>query len=139
MAANALGTIGGAAYGGAVFGTSKRVANRAAKAAVGGAISAAPDIISQATSMAPQIDKGGAVSSDINGFNPQDIYLIMTRPIMAQPQNFAQVQGYAASYGGKVSEFSGYLQCREILGGTGATATENDMINELLRGGIHID
>ena len=139
MAANALGTIGGAAYGGAVFGTSKRVANRAAKAAVGGAISAAPDIISQVTSMAPQIDKGGAVSSDINGFNPQDVYLIMTRPIMAQPQNFAQVQGYAASYGGTVSEFSGYLQCREILGGTGATATENDMINELLRGGIHID
>ena len=139
MAANAVSTIGGAAYGGAAFGTSKRVANRAAKAAVGGAISAAPDIISQVTSMAPQIDKGGAVSSDINGFNPQDVYLIMTRPIMAQPKNFAQVQGYAASYGGTVSEFSGYLQCREISGGTGATAAENDMINELLRGGIHID
>lgn len=93
----------------------------------------------QISAMTPNIDKGGAVSSDINGFNPQDVYLIMTRPIMAQPKNFAQVQGYAASYGGKVSEFSGYLQCREILGGTGATAAENDMINELLRGGIHID
>lgn len=93
----------------------------------------------QISAMTPNIDKGGAVSSDINGFNPQDVYLIMTRPIMAQPQNFAQVQGYAASYGGTVSEFSGYLQCREILGGTGATAAENDMINELLRGGIHID
>ena len=135
IAANALGTIGGAAYGGAAFGTPKRVA----KAAVGGAISAAPDIISQVSAMAPQIDKGGAVSSDINGFNPQDVYLIMTRPVMAQPKNFAQVQGYAASYGGTVSEFSGYLQCREISGGTGATAAENDMINELLRGGIHID
>lgn len=93
----------------------------------------------QISAMTPNIDKGGAVSSDINGFNPQDVYLIMTRPIMAQPKNFAQVQGYAASYGGTVSEFSGYLQCREILGGTGATAAENDMINELLRGGIHID
>ena len=93
----------------------------------------------QISAMSPNIDKGGAVSSDINGFNPQDVYLIMTRPIMAQPKNFAQVQGYAASYGGTVSEFSGYLQCREISGGTGATAAENDMINELLKGGIHID
>lgn len=93
----------------------------------------------QISAMSPNIDKGGAVSSDINGFNPQDVYLIMTRPIMAQPKNFAQVQGYAASYGGTVSEFSGFLQCREISGGTGATAAENDMINELLRGGIHVD
>ena len=130
IATSVAGTIGGAAFGGAIGGVA---------GAVGGALSAAPSLINQVSALAPQIDKGGAVSSDINGFNPQDVYLIMTRPIMAQPQNFGQVQGYAASYGGKVSEFSGYLQCREILGGTGATATENDMINELLRGGIHID
>ena len=130
IATSAAGTIGGAAFGGATGGVA---------GAVGGALSAAPSLINQVSALAPQIDKGGAVSSDINGFNPQDVYLIMTRPIMAQPQNFGQVQGYAASYGGKVSEFSGYLQCREILGGTGATAAENDMINELLRGGIHID
>lgn len=130
IATSAAGTIGGAAFGGAIGG---------AAGAVGGALSAAPSLINQVSALAPHTDKGGTVSSDINGFNPQDVYLIMTRPIMAQPQNFGQVQGYAASYGGKVSEFSGYLQCREILGGTGATATENDMINELLRGGIHID
>lgn len=130
IATSAAGTIGGAAFGGAIGGVA---------GAVGGALSAAPSLINQVSALAPQIDKGGAVSSDINGFNPQDVYLIMTRPIMAQPQNFAQVQGYVASYGGKVSEFSGYLQCREISGGTGATAAENDMINELLRGGIHID
>ena len=130
IAASAASTIGGAAFGGAIGG---------AAGAVGGALSAAPNLINQVSALSPQIDKGGAVSSDINGFNPQDVYLIMTRPIMAQPKNFAQVQGYAASYGGKVSEFSGYLQCREISGGTGATAAENDMINELLRGGIHVD
>ena len=130
IAASAAGTIGGAAFGGAIGG---------AAGAVGGALSSAPSLINQVSALAPQIDKGGAVSSDINGFNPQDVYLIMTRPIMAQPKNFAQVQGYAASYGGTVSEFSGFLQCREISGGTGATAAENDMINELLRGGIHVD
>lgn len=130
IATSAAGTIGGAAFGGAIGG---------AAGAVGGALSAAPNLINQVSALAPQIDKGGAVSSDINGFNPQDVYLIMTRPIMAQPKNFAKVQGYAASYGGKISEFSGYLKCREILGGTGATAAENDMINELLRGGIHVD
>lgn len=130
IATSAAGTIGGAAFGGAIGG---------AAGAVGGALSAAPSLINQVSALAPHIDKGGAVSSDINGFNPQDVYLIMTRPIMAQPQNFGQVQGYAASYGGTVSEFSGFLQCREISGGTGATAAENDMINELLRGGIHVD
>lgn len=130
IATSAAGTIGGAAFGGAIGG---------AAGAVGGALSAVPNLINQVSALAPQIDKGGAVSSDINGFNPQDVYLIMTRPIMAQPKNFAQVQGYAASYGGTVSEFSGFLQCREINGGTGATAAENDMIYELLKGGIHID
>lgn len=139
IAANAVSTIGGAAFAGSAFGGAKGVAKGVAMGAVGGIISSAPSTISQLTSMTPQIDKGGTISSDLNGFNPQDIYLIMTRPIMAQPKNFAQVQGYAASYGGKISEFSGYLQCHEILGGTGATAAENDMINELLRGGIHID
>lgn len=130
IATSAVGTIGGAAFGGAIGGVA---------GAVGGALSAAPSFINQVSALAPQIDKGGAVSSDINGFNPQDVYLIMTRPIMAQPKNFAKVQGYAASYGGTVSEFSGFLKCREISGGTGATAAENDMINELLRGGIHVD
>lgn len=135
LAATVLGGVGGsAAMGGAMGG-----AKLAVRGAVQGAISAAPDVINQVSALAPHTDKGGVVSSDINGFNPQDVYLIMTRPIMAQPKNFAQVQGYAASYGGTVSEFSGYLQCREISGGTGATAAENDMINELLRGGIHID
>lgn len=135
IASSIIGGVGGsAAMGGAMGG-----AKLAVRGAVQGAIAAAPDVINQISALAPHTDKGGAVSSDINGFNPQDVYLIMTRPIMAQPQNFARVQGYAASYGGTVSEFSGFLQCREISGGTGATAAENDMINELLRGGIHVD
>lgn len=114
----------------------------AASAVTGGAVGAATAAVGAVTQIAAasaaNIDKGGAVMGDVATFNPQDIYLVITRPVAAVSRNYSAVKGYKATYGGLVSEFSGFLQCRDVKGGTGATDNENQMIIDLLKGGVYI-
>lgn len=73
-------------------------------------------------------------------YSPQEIFLIIDRPISAEPTDFRAKLGYAASYGAKVSEFSGYLQvtqCDLQPAGT-MSKDECDEIIQLLQGGIYI-
>ena len=118
------------------------VGSVAASAVTGGAASAATAAIGAVTQIAAasaaNIDKGGAIMGDVATFNPQDIYLIITRPVAAVSRNYSAVKGYKATYGGLVSEFTGFLQCRDVKGGTGATDEENQQIIELLKGGVYI-
>ena len=85
-----------------------------------------------------KVDRGGSIPTDLGAYDPQDIYVTITRPVTALPSNLNNVIGTPASYGGKVSEFSGYLECSEIKGSTTATAAENTLINNYLKGGIYI-
>lgn len=75
----------------------------------------------------------------LNGlYGPQDAYLVIFHAVPAEAENLKEVFGKSASYGGTVSEFSGFLQCSAVDGYTKGTDEENTEIFELLRGGIYV-
>lgn len=75
----------------------------------------------------------------LNGlYAPQDCYLIAVHPTPSEAKNLKEIFGRAASYGGTVSELSGFLQCSAVDGYTRGTDDENNEIFELLRGGIYV-
>lgn len=84
------------------------------------------------------INRGGGYSPDNSLYAPQDIYLMVTRMTPAIPNNYGEQIGYMSSYSGKVENFTGFLQCGNVIGTTSATEAENRIIDELLRGGIYV-
>ena len=125
-------TAGGSAAAGAAAGGS--VALGAAKVGAGALQSTAGVI--QAAQL--KVDRGGSLPSDLAAYEPQDIYISITKPVTALPTNLKEIAGAPASFGGKISEFTGFLQCAEIYGSTSATAEENALIADYLRGGIYV-
>lgn len=71
----------------------------------------------------------------------QTPYIIIERREDATPAEMVNLEGYASCYTATVSEFTGYVQASTIkLQNTaGITEEENNMILDLLRGGIYID
>ena len=72
-------------------------------------------------------------------YNPQQPYLIINRPITAEPEGFKSKQGYASCYSGTVGEFSGFLQCAavDVPSADTMTVAEQTEIEQLLLGGIY--
>ena len=72
-------------------------------------------------------------------YNPQQPYLIINRPVTAEPEGFKSKQGYASCYSGTVGEFSGFLQCAAVDVPSAETMTvdEQTEIENLLLGGIY--
>lgn len=73
-------------------------------------------------------------------YAPQQCFLIFDRPISAEPAGYQARNGYASSYGGTVSEFSGYLQCTQAVVTPSGTMTPDECneIIDLLKGGIYV-
>lgn len=69
---------------------------------------------------------------------PQGAFLIISRAITATPNNFAELNGWATRYTGKVSEFTGFLSCSQVENTIAATDTEIAAINSALQNGIYI-
>ena len=82
----------------------------------------------------------GSLSPVSGLFTPQIAYLIINRPRQAIPAAYPAQNGYSSSYSGKVSEFSGYLECTSVNMSSGNTMTEQEQneITRLLTGGIYI-
>lgn len=76
----------------------------------GGAISAAHSIGSGHLSP----ETYGTLTPTAGLYAPQIPYLIINRPITAEPKTWAADMGYSAGYSGKVSEFTGYLQALHV-------------------------
>lgn len=92
------------------------------------------------SSFAEQTIHTGDKTGGLNGlYSPQDVYLIVFHAIPAEAAGTQQLLGKSASYGGKVSDFSGFLQCSVVSGGLSATRDEQKMIFEILRGGIYLE
>ena len=125
-------TAGGSAAAGAAAGGSAALG--AAKVGAGALQSTAGVI--QAAQL--KVDRGGGLPSDLAAYEPQDIYISITKPVTALPSNLTEIAGAPASFGGKISDFTGFLQCAEIYGSTSATAEENALIADYLRGGVYI-
>lgn len=71
----------------------------------------------------------------------QTPYIIIERREDATPAEMVNLEGYASCYTAAVSEFTGYVQASTIKlqNAAGITEEENNMILDLLRGGIYID
>lgn len=83
----------------------------------------------------------GSLSPTTGLYSPQCPYLIINRPIAAEPADYKNMNGYSAAYSGLVSEFSGFLQCSQIQIVSDGTMTdrEQELIIQILQGGIYID
>ena len=82
----------------------------------------------------------GTLTPTAGLYSPQIPYLIIDRPIAAEPKDYRTLEGYSAAYSGYVSGFSGFLKCSvaEIpQKGTMSEQEQNEIIS-LLTGGIYI-
>ena len=81
----------------------------------------------------------GSLSPVSGLYTPQVAYLIINRPRQAMPAAYLTQQGFSSNYSGKVSQFSGYLECASvnIASTTTMTAAEQQEIINLLTGGIY--
>lgn len=122
MESNA-GILGGAGVLGAVTGVT-------ALAAGAGASNALPP--------AKQMGTAGA-ENWLTAF--QTPYILIERREDATPAEMVNLEGYASCYTATVSKFTGYVQASTIKlqNAAGITEEENNMILDLLRGGIYID
>ncbi len=82
----------------------------------------------------------GSISPMSGLYAPQLPYLIINRPISAEPETWANDMGYSAGYSGKVSDFSGYLEAFHVELSRADTMTEieAERIISALEGGILI-
>lgn len=86
----------------------------------------------------PAVVSAGSSGGENNLYSPQGVYLIIQRPRTSTASNFVDVRGWATNYGGKVSDFTGFLACSSVMNNVPCTETERDMITELLKRGIYI-
>lgn len=91
------------------------------------------------SSFSEQTINTGDKVGGLNGlYGPQDVYLVIFHAVPAEAENLKEIFGKSASYGGKVVDFKGFLQCSAVDGYTKGTDKENNEIFELLRGGIYV-
>ena len=81
----------------------------------------------------------GSLSPVSGLYTPQEAYLIINRPRQAMPAAYLTQQGFSSNYSGKVSQFSGYLECASVNISSTNTMTEQEQqeIINLLTGGIY--
>lgn len=118
-------------------------------AIAGGVMSANPALISSGVANTANALLGGGHTapsyygslSPVSGlYTPQTAYLIINRPRQAMPAAYLTQRGFSSNYSGKVSLFSGYLECLSayVPCTDTMTAEEHAEIESLLLGGIDI-
>lgn len=82
----------------------------------------------------------GTLTPTAGLYSPQIPYLIINRPITAEPAGYKEREGYSAAYSGKVSSFTGFLKCAtaEIPQSGTMTDSENKEIVRLLKEGVYL-
>lgn len=81
----------------------------------------------------------GSLSSNTGKLGYQTPYLMFTRPIESRPAKLGALHGYSAGVGGKLSQFSGYVECSDVkLDGVTATENEINEIESLLKSGVYV-
>lgn len=82
----------------------------------------------------------GSLTPTAGLYSPQIPYLIINRPVTAEPKDYQRREGYSAAYSGKVAEFSGFLKCAtaEIPQSGTMTDVECKEIVRLLKEGIYL-
>lgn len=80
----------------------------------------------------------GNASSGVAMCQPQYPIVYLVKNEVFEPENLHNIVGYPSSFGGKVKNCSGYLQCNEVKLTSTATDKEKEEIISLLKSGIYI-
>ena len=91
-----------------------------------------------ATTIQPDTVSIGNAGAENWLISPQGCYIFIQRPRTATPENFNKTNGWATRYTGKISEFTGYLECSTVINTVSATAEEKNQITNLLKQGVYI-
>lgn len=98
--------------------------------------------LNQASSVKPQYQRSGGVTSVAGLMGVRIPYLIISTPKYIMAENFRQVKGYTSNLKVEIGSCSGYLQATadnsELSGISNATADELDMIRTMLADGIYV-
>ena len=80
----------------------------------------------------------GNASSGVGMCQPQYPIVYLVKNEVFEPENLHSLVGYPSSFGGKVKNCSGYLQCNEVKLTSTATDKEKEEIISLLKSGIYV-
>lgn len=80
----------------------------------------------------------GSASSGVGMCQPQYPIIYVIKNEIFEPENLHQLVGYPSSFGGKVKNCSGYLQCSDVKLTSTATDKEKEQIIALLKSGIYV-
>ena len=80
----------------------------------------------------------GNASSGVAMCQPQYPIVYLVKNEVFEPENLHSLVGYPSSFGGKVKNCSGYLQCNEVKLTSTATDKEKQEIISLLKSGIYV-
>ena len=101
---------------------------------------AVTNIVGDVSNIDSQPRHFGTPSPTTSLFAPQQPFIVLHRPITAEPADFAALNGYSAGYSGKISSFSGYLKCSSVKLAADTNITDNEQkeIISLFLGGVYI-
>ena len=80
----------------------------------------------------------GNASSGVAMCQPQYPIVYLVKNEVFEPENLHTLIGYPSSFGGKVKNCSGYLQCNDVKLTSTATDKEKEEIISLLKSGIYV-
>ena len=101
---------------------------------------AAGNLVNQVMNLDISPRNFGSPSPTTALYAPQQPFIVLHRPITAEPADFAALNGYAAGYSGLVSSFTGYLKASSVKlsNDTKVSQAEQQEIISLLLGGVYI-
>lgn len=79
----------------------------------------------------------GSASSGVGMCQPQYPIIYVIKNEVFEPENLHQLVGYPSSFGGKVKNCNGYLQCSDVRLTSNANDKEKEQIIALLKSGIY--
>lgn len=80
----------------------------------------------------------GNASSGVGMCQPQYPIVYLVKNEVFEPENLHNLVGYPSSFGGKVKNCNGYLQCNDVKLTSTATDKEKEEIISLLKSGIYV-
>lgn len=80
----------------------------------------------------------GNASSGVGMCQPQYPIVYLVKNEVFEPENLHTLIGYPSSFGGKVKNCRGYLQCNDVKLASTATDKEKEEIISLLKSGIYV-
>ena len=81
----------------------------------------------------------GSPSPSCDGFDEQNAYIIVNRPVYKEPSAFGHEYGYPCNLTKQLKNLSGYTKCHEVdVSSIICTESERQQIKEMLESGVYL-